>query len=70
MVSGAKNFEFRKNDRGFEKGDLLTLREWNPETGYTGKWIAVRVTWILKEGFGLPEGYCIMSTRYHGVGGN
>ena len=61
MVEGIKRFELRKNDRGYERGDRLKLREWNPETGYTGRELIVAVAWILKEGFGLPEGYCIMS---------
>jgi hypothetical protein len=61
MVEGIKRFELRKNDRGYERGDRLNLREWNQDTGYTGRELLVSVTWILKEGFGLPEGYCIMS---------
>lgn len=35
LVSGAKTFEVRKNDRAFQRGDILKLREWHPnETGY------------------------------------
>lgn len=30
MVTGAKKFELRKNDRGFQIGDLLILREYSP----------------------------------------
>lgn len=37
LVSGAKTFEVRKNDRGYQRGDLLRLREWHPtpEIGHT-----------------------------------
>ncbi len=35
---GEKNFELRKNDRSFETGDLLFLKEFDPETNeYTGR---------------------------------
>ena len=30
VASGAKTFEWRKDDRGFEVGDILVLRKWNP----------------------------------------
>jgi hypothetical protein len=59
---GRKTFEFRKNDRGFKEGDRLSLQEWDPETeGYTGRNISARINYLLSAGFGLPEGYCIMS---------
>jgi len=32
VVDGSKTFEVRKNDRGFQPGDEVTLREWNPKT--------------------------------------
>lgn len=31
QLRGIKNFEFRKDDRGFTDGDLLILEEWTPE---------------------------------------
>ena len=60
--AGTKLFEFRKNDRGFKVGDSLNLREWDPKTmKYSGMAIMAKVTYILKNGFGLPENYCILS---------
>lgn len=48
VLLGVKSFEVRKNDRDFEVGDELRLREWIPEIEqYTGQWILVNVTYIL-----------------------
>lgn len=65
MKQGLKRFEFRKDDRGYEVGDVLTLREWDPATEqYTGDDILRIVTYKLDGGkFGLPDGYCIMSVK-------
>ncbi len=58
---GNKNFEFRKNDRGFKVGDDLVLVE-TMDGIPTGKELrALTVTYILYGGkFGLPRDYCIM----------
>jgi len=61
MRDGIKTFEFRKNDRDYHVGEILELHEWNPDTDYTGRVGFYKVTWCLYEGFGLPDGYCIMS---------
>jgi hypothetical protein len=38
LVDGTKTAEVRQNDRGFQKGDVLVLREFNAETDdYTGR---------------------------------
>lgn len=64
MLRGSKSFEFRKNDRDFNTGDTLHLREWDPGTEqYTGRTLDCLVTYILHSGFGLPDGYCIMSVE-------
>ena len=61
---GKKDWELRKNDRGYIEGDYLELWEYVPETGYTEEHIVVRVTHVFKGGkFGLEEGYCIMSIK-------
>jgi hypothetical protein len=79
VASGIKRFEWRKDDRGFEVGDVLVLRKWDPSprpgcgvigyvrqreltigaVEYTDQ--RVRVTYILRGMFGIPEGYCVMS---------
>lgn len=30
VADGSKTFEVRKNDRGFQPGDIVILREWDP----------------------------------------
>lgn len=45
VADGSKTFEVRNNDRGFQMGDTVTLKEWDPQPknptdkiplGYTG----------------------------------
>lgn len=63
VLDGHKRHEYRKDDRGFQVGDELGLREWDPETQrYTGSFWTYRVTWITRgPDFGIPAGYCVMS---------
>ena len=64
MVSGAKKFELRVNDRDFEVGDVLRLEEWHPDTSeYSGRSMLVRVTYLIQGAFGLPDNVCVMSTE-------
>lgn len=60
-----KTFEVRKNDRNFDEGDVLTLREWdNVDKKYTGRVCIRKVAYILHGGqFGIEEGYCVMSIK-------
>jgi len=52
VIDGRKPFEFRKNDRGFEVGDILILQEWDPLfRNYTGKSCVRRVTYLLRNLF-------------------
>ena len=63
VAAGVKTAEFRQNDRGFEVGDKLHLREWSqPSNEYSGREKFATVTHIVHGGrFGLPAGYCVMS---------
>ena len=67
IKEGSKTFEFRKNDRNFEIGDILLLQKFDPTIGTEGVYlceeILVKVFHILEEGFGLTEGHVIMSIK-------
>ncbi|WP_294288528.1 ASCH/PUA domain-containing protein [uncultured Chryseobacterium sp.] len=60
---GEKNFEVRKDDRNYQRGDELLLKEYNPITEeYTGRMLQRRITYILRGGiFGIEKGYCVMN---------
>lgn len=62
---GIKDWEFRKNDRDYRKGDFLLEREYDPHTNtYSGREITEEILWILEGGqFGVPSDCVIMSTR-------
>lgn len=63
LAAGIKTFEFRHDDRDFEVGDMLVLREWQPaRKEFTGNELIRWVTYIVRgPDFGIPEGYCVMS---------
>jgi len=72
IAAGAKTWEYRRDDRGFQIGDVLVLQYWRPsdrfsggEYGYNGRNIKsqrVRVTYIIHGGrCGIPEHFCVMS---------
>ena len=63
VVSGDKTFEIRKNDRNFQIGDKLILKEWD-DGGYTGKIIKKEITYILDDDSGyVLQGYVVMGIR-------
>lgn len=71
VASGEKTFEVRRDDRGFQKGDVLVLRRCDDapphyeSEGDAGRFstrdLRKRVTWILTGGqFGIEPGYVVM----------
>lgn len=61
---GKKNWEFRNNDRDFQEGDILIEQEYNPDdNSFSGREIKEKVIYIIRQGFGIPEGFCVMSTE-------
>lgn len=66
IKSGAKPFELRKNDRNYQVGDFLILKEWSPdEEEFTGVSIVKEVTYILSnaEKFGLMDKHVILGLK-------
>lgn len=59
-----KVYEYRFDDRGYQIGDTLILRETNPnyegDNEYSGRRIEATVKHILRGSYGLPAGYIIM----------
>lgn len=63
VYDGDKNFEVRPDDRDLKVGDVLHLREFDPEKQiYTGRDCRAGVTYILREYPGVKPGLCILST--------
>jgi Domain of unknown function (DUF3850) len=70
IFAGTKTFELRKNDRKFNVGDVLRLREFDELKGaYTGREVRKRITYMI-DGLGsgcitplhgLMRGYAILS---------
>lgn len=56
---GKKNFELRRNDRGYRVGDMLELQEYR-DGAYTGRTCRKLITYMLEDYTGLQEGYCIL----------
>ena len=64
MADGVKTFELRKDDRGFEIGDALLLREYMPDVEqYTGRQLIRLVVYKLNNSIfsgGLQPDHCIL----------
>jgi hypothetical protein len=75
VTQGRKHYEVRWDDRGFEVGDSLILREWSPYSsslavrpfdGFTGREAWFEVVHKTEGGmWGLPEGLCVLGIRRH-----
>lgn len=73
ILEGRKPFEYRLNDRGYQVGDVLVLREFVPpvhddagvaEGGYyTGRDLWKIVTYVLDDRLGptMREGFVVMA---------
>jgi hypothetical protein len=65
LADGSKTFEVRRNDRDFAIGDVLELREWDPETAvFTGREMGKVVSYVLRGGsFGIDPAFCVLGLR-------
>jgi len=59
--SGVKNFEIRRNDRGYRVDDVLWLKEYDPEKKqYTGNTLKQKITYITS--YKQQEDYVVLGT--------
>ena len=65
ICSGQKSFEIRKNDRDFQVGDTLILKEYDPEKGWPdhGSYASVRADIIYTSTFAQQEGYIVLGIK-------
>lgn len=59
---GSKPFDVRENDRNFQVGDRLLLREFDPDTEQlTGHTLTRWVSYVLQGGlFGIQPNWCVL----------
>ena len=65
LLTGIKSAEVRQNDRLYEAGDVLYLREYVRavrDGAYTGRSMIMAVTHV-QRGYGLPDGLVVLSVR-------
>jgi hypothetical protein len=62
VKAGNKPFDVRENDRNFQVGDMLTLREFEPETEqYSGQTVTRWISYVLQGGaFGVQPNWCVL----------
>lgn len=63
VKNGLKLFEIRKNDRNYQKGQTVLLRQFDPEKGeYSGNWVLCKIT-CLPSHEGITPGYCVFGIK-------
>lgn len=67
VVEGRKCFEVRKNDCGYQVGDLVVMKEY-VDGNYTDRFVRVRITYILENIPGIEKGYCVWGFAVKGWG--
>ena len=70
LLDGSKSFEVREDDRGYQVGDKLRLREYSPGPDeYTGREVSRTVTYMMSGdevmgyAFGVRSGFVVMGLR-------
>lgn len=65
VKAGVKTFEGRVDDRNFQVGDRLLLREWDPKIKhYTGRKLTAEITYKMPGGqFGISPSWCVLAIK-------
>lgn len=68
VLNDQKAFEVRINDRDFQVGDKVQLREIEGvDAGYTGNEIIVKITYLLQNIDGIINGYCVFGFEKYNI---
>ena len=59
VIEGRKTFEIRKDDRGFQAGDTVTLREYSEHQKYTGRRHSAAIGYVTE--YEQRPGYVVFS---------
>lgn len=62
VKNGKKPFEVRYNDRNYEVGDILNLREYD-RGAYTGREVKKKVSYVLDNREHCKDGYVILGLK-------
>ena len=67
VADGRKAFDVRLNDRDYQVGDALLLREYEPESEqYSGRTTDRWISYLMQGGaFGLEPGWCVLGLAEH-----
>lgn len=60
VLSGIKSFEVRRYDKDFKIGDILFLSELENKNLYSGRSVAVRITYIMTDSEYVKKDLCIL----------
>lgn len=63
LIGDFKTFEVRKKDRDYKVNDILILKEWNSDKGYTGAKQIRKISYILDNPDYCKEGYVILGMK-------
>ncbi len=62
VASGQKTFEIRKNDRDFQVGDIIILKEYDPDIGWPDHAayavLDIKITYMTT--FAQKDGWCVL----------
>jgi hypothetical protein len=64
VLEGVKPFEIREDDRDYQVGDILLMREFDPERGeYISHSAPIRALVTYKSTFQQKDGWCVLGTK-------